>query len=130
MTSMQAATLYARLFCLFMLVLKANVGRVRTQHKVGFGDGGNQPLQRSLRVQGNAVEDVPVVLFGLLGLGALAAPALLIHGIGGSFLIGRILHAFGLGGSSGSSFGRSVGTLITALVMLVTAGSCAWYALT
>ena len=36
MTSMQAATLYAGLFCLFMLVLKANVGRVRTQHKVGF----------------------------------------------------------------------------------------------
>lgn len=128
MTSMQAATLYAGLFCLLMLILKANVGRVRTKHKVGFGDGGNQPLQRSLRVQGNAVEDVPVVLFGLLGLGALAAPVLLIHGLGASFLVGRILHAVGLGGSSGSSFGRSAGTLITALVMLATAIACIWYA--
>lgn len=128
MTSMQAATLYAGLFCLLMLILKANVGRVRTKHKVGFGDGGNQPLQRSLRVQGNAVEDVPVVLFGLLGLGALAAPVLLIHGLGASFLVGRILHAVGLGGSSGSSFGRSVGTLITALVMLATAIACIWFA--
>lgn len=128
MTSMQAATLYAGLFCLLMLILKANVGRVRTKHKVGFGDGGSQPLQRSLRVQGNAVEDVPVVLFGLLGLGALAAPVLLIHGLGASFLVGRILHAVGLGGSSGSSFGRSVGTLITALVMLATAIACIWYA--
>jgi uncharacterized membrane protein YecN with MAPEG domain len=125
---MQAATLYAGLFCLLMLILKANVGRVRTKHKVGFGDGGSQPLQRSLRVQGNAVEDVPVVLFGLLGLGALAAPVLLIHGLGASFLVGRILHAVGLGGSSGSSFGRSVGTLITALVMLATAIACIWYA--
>ena len=128
MTSMQAATLYAGLFCLLMLILKANVGRVRTKHKVGFGDGGSQPLQRSLRVQGNAVEDVPVVLFGLLGLGALAAPVLLIHGLGASFLVGRILHAVGLGSSSGSSFGRSVGTLITALVMLATAIACIWYA--
>ena len=128
MTSMQAATLYAGLFCLLMLILKANVGRVRTKHKVGFGDGGSQPLQRSLRVQGNAVEDVPVVLFGLLGLGALAAPVLLIHGLGASFLMGRILHAVGLGGSSGSSFGRSVGTPITALVMLATAIACIWYA--
>ncbi len=130
MTSMQAAVLYAGLFCLLMLVLKANVGRVRTKHKVGFGDGNNEAMQRSLRVQGNAVEDVPVVLLGLIGLGALSAPALLVHGLGGSFLIGRILHAIGLGGSAGSSFGRSVGTLITALVMLITAGACGWFALT
>ncbi len=126
MTSMQAATLYIGLFCLFMLALKVNV--VRTKHKVGFGDGGNQPLQRSLRVQGNAVEDVPVVLLGLLGLGALMAPVLLVHGLGASFLVGRVLHAVGLGGSEGSSFGRSVGTVITLLVMLVTTGACIWYA--
>ncbi len=129
MTSMQAATLYIGLFCLFMLALKVNVGRVRTKHKVGFGDGGSQPLQRSLRVQGNAVEDVPVVLLGLLGLGALMAPVMLVHGLGASFLVGRVLHAVGLGGSEGSSFGRSVGTVITLLVMLVTTGACIWYAL-
>lgn len=129
MTSMNAAVLYIGLFCLLMLVLKANVGRVRTRHKIGFGDGGHEEMQRSLRVQGNAVEDVPVVLIGLIGLGALAAPVLLIHGLGASFLLGRVLHAFGLGGSSGGSFGRSAGTLITALVMLATAGACVWYAL-
>ncbi|HPE47851.1 MAG TPA: MAPEG family protein [Hyphomonas sp.] len=130
MSSMQAATLYVGLFVLLMLFLKANVGRVRTKEKIGFGHGDNEPMQRSLRVQGNAVEDVPVVLLGLIGLGALAAPVLLIHGLGASFLVGRILHAIGLGGSSGGSFGRSMGTLITALVMLVTAGACIWYAVT
>jgi len=128
MTSMQAAVLYAGLFCLLMLVLKGNVGRVRTREKIGFGDGGNEPMQRALRVQGNAVEDVPVVLLGLIGLGALAAPALLIHILGASFLLGRVLHAIGLGGSSGGSPGRMFGTLISLIVMLVTAGACVWYA--
>ena len=130
MTPMQAATLYAGLFCLLMLYLKGNVGRVRVQQKIAFGDGGNEAMQRAIRVQGNAVEDVPVVMMGLLGLGALSAPALLIHGLGASLLAGRILHATGLGKSAGTSFGRGVGTLISAIVMLVTAGACIWYAVT
>ena len=128
MTSINAAVLYIGLFCLLMLVLKGNVGRVRTREKIGFGDGGNEPMQRALRVQGNAVEDVPVVLVGLIGLGALVAPALLIHVLGASFLLGRLLHAIGLGGSSGGSPGRMFGTLISLLVMLGTAGACVWYA--
>lgn len=130
MTPMQAAVLYTGLFCLLMLVLKGNVGRVRAREKIGFGDGGNEPMQRALRVQGNAVEDVPVVLVGLIGLGALTAPALLIHILGASFLLGRVLHAVGLGGSSGGSPGRMFGTLISLIVMLVTAGACVWFAVT
>jgi uncharacterized membrane protein YecN with MAPEG domain len=130
MTAFAAATLYIGLFGLLMIALKMNVGRVRTSEKVGFGDGANEAMQRAIRVQGNAVEDVPVVLLGLLGLAALAAPVVLIHALGGSFLVGRILHAVGLGGSSGSSFGRLVGTLISLIVMLVTAGACIFFALT
>lgn len=130
MTAFAAATLYIGLFGLLMIALKMNVGRVRTSEKVGFGDGANEAMQRAIRVQGNAVEDVPVVLLGLLGLAALAAPVVLIHALGGSFLVGRILHAVGLGGSSGSSFGRLVGTLVSLIVMLVTAGACIFFALT
>ncbi len=130
MTAFAAATLYIGLFCLLMLALKMNVGRVRSSERVNFGDGANEALQRAIRVQGNAVEDVPVVLLGLLGLAALAAPTVLIHALGGSFLLGRVLHAVGLGGSSGTSFGRLVGTLISMIVLLVTAGACIWFALT
>ena len=130
MTAFAAATLYLGLFGLFMLILKLNVGRVRGAENVGFGDGNNEAVQRAIRAQGNAVEDVPIVLLGLVGLAALSAPVVLIHGLGGSFLVGRVLHAVGIGGSSGSSFGRSVGTLITLIVKLVTAGACIWFALT
>jgi len=130
MTAFAATTLYLGLFGLFMLILKLNVGRVRGAENVGFGDGNNEAVQRAIRAQGNAVEDVPIVLLGLVGLAALSAPVVLIHGLGGSFLVGRVLHAVGIGGSSGSSFGRSVGTLITLIVKLVTAGACIWFALT
>lgn len=130
MTPIAAATLYIGLFGLLMLLLKMNVGRARTSQKVGFGDGGNEIVQRAIRVQGNAVEDVPIVLLGLFGLAFLEAPVMLIHGLGASFLLGRVLHAIGLGGSSGGSFGRMWGTLISVLVQLVTAGACLWYALT
>lgn len=130
MSAIAATTLYAGLFGLLMLLLKMNVGRVRTAQKVAFGDGNNEAVQRAIRVQGNAVEDVPVVLLGLFGLAVLEAPVLLIHGLGGAFLLGRILHAIGLGGSSGTSFGRLAGTLLSVLVMLVTAGACIWFAVT
>jgi uncharacterized protein len=130
MTAFAAATLYFGLFGLLMLGLKMNVGRVRSAQKVGFGDGNNEAVQRAIRVQGNAVEDVPFVLIGIAGLAALAAPVLLIHGLGASFLVGRLLHAVGLGGSSGTSFGRLFGTVISMIVMLVTSGACIWFALT
>ncbi len=128
MTSVEAAVLYAGLFVILFILLKGNVGRVRSTEKVMFGDGANERLQRAQRVQGNAVEDVPVTLVGLLGLGLLTAPVALIHGLGIAFLLGRILHAVGLGGSSGSSFGRMAGTLLSLIVMLVTGSACIWYA--
>lgn len=128
MTSMETAVLYAGLFVLFFLALKINVGRVRVDEKIVFGDGGNERLQRALRVQGNAVEDVPVTLVGILGLGALAGPVWLIHALGAAFLLGRLFHAIGLGGSSGGSPGRSLGTLLSALTMLGTGISCVWFA--
>ena len=129
MTSIEAAILYVGLFIILFILLKVNVGRVRSAEKIIFGDGANERLQRAQRVQGNAVEDVPVTLIGIVGLGVLSAPVLLIHGLGALFLIGRILHAVGLGGSSGGSPGRMFGTLLTAIVMLVTGVSCLWFAL-
>ena len=54
MTSLDAAVLYAGLFILLFLLLKARVGQVRSAEKIMFGDGANERLQRAQRVQGNA----------------------------------------------------------------------------
>jgi uncharacterized protein len=129
MTPIAATTLYLGLFGLLMLILKLNVGRVRASKRINLGDGNDESMQRAIRVQGNAIEDVPVVLLGLVGLGLLEAPVLLIHGIGATFLVARVLHAVGLGGMPGLGVGRLIGTLLSLIAILVTAGACVWYAL-
>ena len=126
MTAIETAVLYSALCLILMLALKVNVGRVRAKEKGLFGDEGKEPVQRALRVQGNAVEDVPVTLIGLVGLGLLAAPVWLVHVLGALLFISRILHAVGLGGSSGRSAGRALGTLGSAIAMLATAVACLW----
>lgn len=128
MTPIAATTLYIGLFALLMLVLKLNVGRVRASKKINLGDGNDDAMQRAIRVQGNAVEDVPVVLLGLVGLGLMGAPVMLIHAIGATFLVARILHAVGLGGMAGAGVGRLIGTLLSLIALLVTAGACVWFA--
>ena len=129
MTPIAATTLYLGLFGLLMLILKLNVGRVRASKRINLGDGNDESMQRAIRVQGNAIEDVPVVLLGLVGLGLLEAPVLLIHGIGATFLVARVLHAVGLGGMPGLGVGRLIGTFLSLIAILVTAGACVWYAL-
>lgn len=127
MTAIETAVLYSALCLILMLALKANVGRSRVKEKVLFGDGGKEPVQRAQRVQGNAVEDVPVTLIGLIGLALLSAPVWLVHVLGALLFLSRILHAVGLGGSSGSSTGRALGTLGSAITMLATALACLWF---
>jgi hypothetical protein len=129
MTQIEAVALYSGLFVLLFIGLKLNAGRVRVSEQVNFGDGGNDPMRQAMRVQGNAVEDVPITLLGLYGLAALAAPVMLIHILGGSFLLFRIAHAFTLGSGTGSGLGRMIGTFGTLLVMLVTGGAAIWFAL-
>ena len=127
MTAIEAAVLYTALCLLLMLALTMNVGRVRAKEKVMFGDGGKEPVQRAQRVQGNAVEDVPVTLVGLVGLALLSAPVWLVHALGATLFLARVLHAVGLGGSSGGSPGRMWGTLLSLVVMLATVIACLWY---
>lgn len=129
MTSLAAATLYTGLFLLLFAVLKMNAGRVRAGTKVNYGEGANDKMIQAMRVQGNAVEDVPIVLIGLFGLAYLSAPTMLIHVIGAVFFVSRVLHAVGLGSSDGTGATRILGTVGSLLALLVTGGSCLWFVL-
>lgn len=130
MTGIEAAGLYVGLFGLLFVVLKGNVGYRRVKHKVNLGDGGQDPVYRAIRAQGNAVEDVPIFLIGLLMLAFLDAPVMLIHILGALFFLGRVLHALGISQAPGLGVGRLIGTVITVWCKLITAIAVLWFVFT
>ena len=122
MSPAQAAAMNVGLLILVMLGLKMYVGAQRGKHKVPSGET-TPEFSRSTRVQLNAVEDVPVLMAGIVALGLLGMPAWYIHLCGLVLVISRLLHATGLHSSNGVSFGRLAGTLGTMLVYLAIAGA-------
>lgn len=123
MTALQAAALYAGLLILILLGLKLFVGARRDALKVPSGDVSNPEFARVQRAQQNAVEDVPALLIALVLSALLAAPTIIIHGVGVLLVLSRLGHAFGLASKDGFSLGRSLGTLGTLLTYLTLIGT-------
>ena len=112
--------LWAAILGLLSLALAGQVVRARASEKVIFGDGASVLLQQRIRVHGNFVEYVPLALLFLFLVELNGAwPLWVLHGLGGSLALGRLLHAFGLSTSTGTTPGRFLGTVLTWLVMLV-----------
>lgn len=89
-------SIYASLAALLIVRLSLAVIKLRRKSRVSVGDGGNEQLQLAIRTHANAAEYIPITLLLLLTLELNGAPAILIHILGATLLIGRILHAMGL----------------------------------
>lgn len=118
---MKIAGFYVALNMLLVLGLAIRVIWLRNKHGVGLGSGGNDTLARAIRVHGNAIEYVPLALLMLVVLAFEQTRPLWLHVFGITLLVGRLLHAFGLGSNAGVSFGRAIGITLTLLVMLAMA---------
>ncbi|WP_394000899.1 MAPEG family protein [Luteimonas sp. WGS1318] len=118
--------LIASLHVVLYLVLALRVVLHRNVHKIGVGTGGDAVLRRKVRVHGNFGEYVPLALLmlALLELAAVSTAWLWTFGI--ALLIARVLHAAGLGASSGYSVGRFAGTLLTFITLLAMAALGIW----
>lgn len=112
---------YAGLCTLLILYLAGRVMARRMQAKIGLGDGGDGELARRIRAHANAVEYLPLALLLLGGMELNGYPDPAIHAFGGTLLVSRILHAWGLSRSSGKSVGRFAGTVLTLLLMVAMA---------
>jgi hypothetical protein len=89
-------SIYASLSALLIVRLTLLVIKLRRKNRISVGDGGNEELQLAIRTHANAVEYIPITLLLLLMLELTGAPKILIHVLGSTLLIGRIIHAMGL----------------------------------
>lgn len=111
--------LYAGLTAALLAALALRVVQLRRRHRVGLGDGGHRDLGRAIRAHANLAEHGPMAILLLALAEGLAAPPVLLHGVGAAFFVGRIAHALALGQSAGATAGRTLGTAVTLTLLLV-----------
>ena len=120
---------YAAINALIMLVLGMLVVRARVRTKTEIGDGGNPAMVGPLRAHANNAEYVPMAIVLLMILYALGASVVVIHIVGITLTLGRLLHAFGLSRSVGASWPRLVGMILTWISFIIGIAAVLWLAL-
>ncbi|MCS5710559.1 MAPEG family protein [Candidatus Berkiella aquae] len=109
---------YATLLAFFIMVLTVRVVHLRIKYRVGFLDGGHEELTKAIRVHGNAIETIPMVLILMACAEVAGISSLALHIAGIALVLARVHHATGLTRSLGRSKGRTYGTILTMLVII------------
>lgn len=118
---MSSSLIYIALSFFLNFFLSFRIIGLRRKLKIGIGTGGNEELARAVRAHGNLVEHAPFILLMLFILDVTKSSFYLVHALGFLFILGRLLHAWGISHSVAKSNGRFFGTLLTFLVGLTSA---------
>ena len=130
MTFPQTTALIAAVMAIFQVILMLQVGFTRLNTQISFGSGGNDKLERKIRVHGNLTENAPMFLLLLALLEGVGMSSTVIGLIGLAFFLVRIAHAYALNYTSGAHPLRAVGAFGTVLCLVGTAGTLIFQALT
>jgi uncharacterized protein len=122
----QMVAFYAAINALIMVVLSMLVTRARAKTQTLIGDGGHSAMAGPLRAHANNTENVPLAIVLLLILYSLGANVIVIHVVGGTLTLGRLLHAVGLSRNVGSSWPRAVGMVLTWLSYILAIAATLW----
>lgn len=109
--------LYAALFGLMFVALTLRVIALRRTYQRSLGDGDQPLLRRAIRVHGNFAEYVPFALLLLYFVELQQRPAVWLHVLGGSLVLARVLHAYGVSQVRERLPFRIAGLTLTMLVM-------------
>jgi uncharacterized membrane protein YecN with MAPEG domain len=123
---MRITGLYAALSTLLIIILAVRVVLYRQAHKIGLGDGDDRELRKRIRAHGNAIEYLPLGLILLLLLELDQTAPVWVHVFGIVLIIARAAHAWGVSRHSGVSPGRTIGVVLTFVVLLAMAGLLLW----
>ena len=120
--------LYAGLLTLCFLVLTVRVARVR-QRGIAFGDNGDANIASVVRAQASFAECVPLALLMMGFLEVTRFSIYLLHALGLTLLVARLVHGAALSFGWQLRFGRVTGSTLTFMVLLVEAVLCAYQGL-
>lgn len=104
---------YAAILGLLFVVLSFRTIKSRRAQKVAVGHGDDKQLLRAIRVHGNFAEYVPFALLLIYMLEQKGSHELLIHALCLLLLLGRSLHAYGVGQLKENFRFRVLGMMMT-----------------
>ena len=122
-------SLYAAPLGLLLIILSIRTLRLRRGFQVAYGDGKRPELVRAIRAHANFIEYVPLALLlcTLTELGN--GPPWLVHSVGGTLLLGRCIHAYGISQVDEDFRLRVAGMSPTFTALLLGIGGALWTAL-
>jgi uncharacterized membrane protein YecN with MAPEG domain len=113
---------FAAVIGILLLVLSAVVVKYRIKYGKDIGTTEDLDFKAAVRAHGNLMEYAPLTLL-MLGIAELnGVSSGFIYWVGMAFVLGRILHAWGMfQGQGGPHKARMVGILLTWATILITA---------
>ena len=121
--AMFVTLLYAGLLTLWFVVLSVRVVTLRRRGII-FGDNGDVGVIRIVRAQANFAEYVPLALLLMGFLEVSRYSIYLLHLLGLTLLVARVLHGLALSFGWQIRFGRATGAALTFIVLLIEAVLC------
>ena len=125
---MSVTPFYAALMALVFVLISLRVIALRRATGIALGDGDDRTLRRSIRAQANFAEYAPLALLLMALIELQGAPHWLLHALGTALLLGRLLHAWGIGrepeipgtrvGGMALTFTALIAGALTALALL------------
>jgi uncharacterized membrane protein YecN with MAPEG domain len=116
--------LYAALLAILLFVLSIRVIGLRGNPAFSFiaqGKGDDAVLQRAIRAHGNLTEYAPTMLILLAFLEQSGTSVIKLHVLGGSFLLGRLMHGLCMGFMKSNLPLRVGGTAFTLFPLMIAA---------
>lgn len=118
--------LYAGLAGLLLVIFSFNVMQnwVRV---TGEGRETDRSMRRAERLLSSFVEYVPLGLILLTLIELKDVPAMVVHVLGASLVLGRLIHAYGSNEIPAAGLLRFVGAQMTFLMLAVASFACLYY---
>ena len=121
----QIALAVTAVFVLMSIPMAIAVGVRRVKTGILLLHGEDDILLRLMRAHGNFIEYVPLALLALAGAEIAGTAPWLVALCGGTLLLARLIHYFGLRASADSK-GRAIGAGLTTVTMVVLALAILW----